>query len=213
MSGLVSNNTCKVANHVPDHVDVPPQICQEWSGDDAKKSAQEACLYDKEGNNTVTGCSFTHHGGTGDIKTCTTSSNECCSFTQPPGVVSCTSAASRLPGDNKIYFTGQWNELMTALVCQGSPFVEQSKCLFETNEGKCEINRKTADIPPRPCDGDGDGWVNNSGHCCDQKTQCYQITPDLSNCSTSQSEAEKLKKGDYGYNTCTLNSDDNAGVF
>ena len=195
VSGLVSPNTCKVANKVPASVDVPPQICQDWEGADAQKKAQTACLY-KDGKPTATGCSFTYDGGPGDnLKSCDdTLGTECCWFASNN---TCTGTAAG-KGYN-VYFTGQYR---SDLICQGSPFQAQDKCLLASHEGDCLTPR--ASIPSRPC---GSGWVkdNKTFSCCDSNTSAYKITQDLCNCSVGWTD--KLKVGDYGYNACT-NADD-----
>jgi hypothetical protein len=194
VSGLVSPNTCKVANKVPASVDVPPQICQDWEGADAQKKAQTACLY-KDGNPTASGCSFTYDGGPGDnLKSCTDSPTECCWFASNN---TCTGTAP----DN-VYFTGQYRGGAATLICQGSPFQAQDKCLLASQEGDCFT--PGASIPDRPC---GSGWVkdNKTSRCCDSNTSSFKITPDLCNCSVGYTD--NLKVGDYGYNACT-NADD-----
>ena len=195
VSGLVSPNTCKVANKVPASVDVPPQICQDWEGADAQKKAQTACLY-KDGKPTATGCSFTYDGGPGDnLKSCDdTLGTECCWFASNN---TCTGTAAG-KGYN-VYFTGQYR---SDLICQGSPFQAQDKCLLASHEGDCST--PGASIPSRPC---GSGWVedNQTFSCCDSNTSAYKITQDLCNCSVGWTD--KLKVGDYGYNACT-NADD-----
>jgi len=198
VSGLVSPNTCRVANKVPDSVDVPPQICQDWNGDDAQKKAETACLY-KDGKPTATGCSFTHDGGPdkANLQSCVDSPTECCWFVSDDDERTCTNSAKKKY--TGVYFTGQYSGNIT---CQGSPFKAQDKCLLASEDGKCITSG--ASIPSRtPC---ASGWVEGDGFkCCDSTTSPFKITQDLCNCSAGGlSAADKLKVGDYGYNACTM---------
>ena len=201
VSGLVSPNTCRVANKVPDSVDVLPQICQDWKGDDAQKKAQTACLY-KDGKPTATGCSFKYDGRPGDnLQSCDDSPTECCWFQNNLGY-NCTGSAKNL--QDVVYFTGQYRDSPPGMICQGSPFKAQDKCLLKSQDGECIT--PGASPPVRPC---GSGWVEDSKDtCCDSTAKPYPITKDLCNCSAGGSPAAaKLKVGDYGYNACT-NVDD-----